>query len=157
MPKGDKADLIVQKAVELGVQDIYFFNSSFVSEAKFNLDRLNKINVEACKQCGRSRKSNIYGLFDFKEILDLFHNFDKVIICYENEKINSIKKELCDFNGESIAIIIGSEGGFSDNEVSLCKNYGAKSVTLGNRIMRCETASIVTCGIVMYELGEMNR
>ena len=52
LPKGDKADLIVQKAVELGVQDIYFFNSSFVSEAKFNLDRLNKINVEACKQCG---------------------------------------------------------------------------------------------------------
>lgn len=157
LPKGDKADLIVQKAVELGVSNIYFFNSCNVAEKKFNLDRLHKINVEACKQCGRSRTSYIYGLFEFEEILSLLHNFDKVIICYENEKENDIKTVLKTFKGESIAIIIGSEGGFNQNEVQMCKKFGANCVTLGRRIMRCETASIVTCGIVMYELGEMSR
>ena len=73
------------------------------------------------------------------------------------EKENDIKTVLKTFKGESIAIIIGSEGGFNENEVQMCKQFGANCVTLGSRIMRCETASIVTCGIVMYELGEMSR
>ena len=157
LPKGDKIDLILQKAVELGVQDIVFFNSDYVSEKKFNLDRLNKINVEACKQCGRSRISNISGLLTFDKMLDSLKIYDKVIICYEDEKVNSIKCELENCTYNNIAIIIGSEGGFSEQEVDLCKKQGAVSVTLGSRIMRCETASIVTCGIVMYELGEMSR
>lgn len=157
LPKGDKADLIVQKAVELGVQNIVFFNSDYVSEKKFNIDRLHKINVEACKQCGRSRLSKIYGLLTFDEMLQKLNNFDKVLVCYENEKLNGIKNELKSFNGDNLAIIIGSEGGFSEQEIDKCKLNSAVSVTLGNRIMRCETASIVVCGIVMYELGEMSR
>lgn len=157
LPKGDKIDLICQKAVELGVQDIFVFKSQYVAEKKFNLDRLNKINIEACKQCGRSRTSNVCGLLEFDEMLNLLDNFDKVIVCYENEKINSIKNELESNVGENIAIIIGSEGGFCEQEIAILKENGAKSVTLGSRIMRCETASIVTCGIVMYTLGEMSR
>lgn len=157
LPKGDKADLICQKAVELGVQNIFFFNSRYVSEKKFNLDRLHKINVEACKQCGRSRISTVAGLFDFDEMLNILSHFDKVIICFEKEDKNSIKSALAHVDADNIAIIIGSEGGFSDDEVALCKQKGAESVTLGSRIMRCETASIVACGIVMYELGEMSR
>lgn len=157
LPKGDKADLIVQKAVELGVQNICFFDSNYVAEKKFNLDRLHKINVEACKQCGRSRISNIFGLLTFEEMLNLLKNFDKVIVCYENEKTNNLGEELVGMESKNIAIIIGSEGGFSEQEVELCKSFGAKSVTLGSRILRCETASIVVCGIVMYVLGEMNR
>ena len=89
-------------------------------------------------------------------MLELLKNYDKVIICYENEKLNGIKSELSTFAGQNIAVIIGSEGGFSQAEVDKCVSFGAKSVTLGKRIMRCETASIVVCGIVMYELGEMN-
>ncbi len=157
LPKGDKADLIVQKAVELGVSNIYLFESDFVAEKKFNLDRLNKINLEACKQCGRSRISNIFGLLSFEQMTELLGKFDKVLLCYENEKVNNIKSELTAFNGESIAIIIGSEGGFSEEEVAICKDKGASIVTLGSRIMRCETASIVVCGVVLYELGEMSR
>ena len=157
LPKGDKADLIVQKAVELGVQNIVFFNSDYVSEKKFNIDRLHKINVEACKQCGRSRLSKIYGLYTFDQMLQKLQGFDKVLVCYENEKINDIKNELKYFNGDNLAIIIGSEGGFSEREIDKCQSNGAVSVTLGNRIMRCETASIVVCGIAMYELGEMSR
>lgn len=157
LPKGDKIDLICQKAVELGVQNIFVFKSKFISEKKFNLERLHKINVEACKQCGRSRTSSVFGLLEFDEMLRLLAGFDKVIVCYENEKVNCFKNELHGDCGNNIAIIIGSEGGFSEDEIAILKENGAKSVTLGNRIMRCETASIVACGIVMYELGEMCR
>lgn len=157
LPKGDKIDLICQKAVELGVQDIFVFESQYVAEKKFNLERLHKINVEACKQCGRSRTSNVYGLLAFDEVVGLLANFDKVIVCYEKEKANSIKAELQGEIGQNIAIVIGSEGGFSEQEISSFVQNGAKSVTLGSRIMRCETASIVACGILMYELGEMSR
>lgn len=157
LPKGDKSDLIVQKAVELGVQNITFFNSSFVAEKKFNIDRLYKINIEACKQCGRSRVSNIIGLLTFEEMLEMLKNFDKVILCYENEKQNNLKSELQHFSGQNIAVIVGSEGGFCEDEVQKCREYGANVVTLGSRIMRCETASIVVCGVILYELGEMSR
>lgn len=156
LPKGDKVDLITQKAVELGVSNIVFFNSDFVSESKFNLERLNKINVEACKQCGRSRISNIFGLVDFEQVVQNFDKFDKVVVCYENEKINSIKNELEGKNFENIAIVIGSEGGFSQSEIDVCKTNNASIVTLGKRILRCETASIVVCGLVLYALGEMD-
>lgn len=157
LPKGDKADLIVQKAVELGVSNIVFFNSQNVAEKKFNQERLYKINVEACKQCGRSRLSDVNGLLEFDEVLGRLDFYDKVILCYENEKENDIKSALSTFKGERIAIVIGSEGGFTEKEVQSFKEFGAESVTLGSRIMRCETASIVTCGIVMYELGEMKK
>lgn len=156
LPKGDKSDFITQKAVEIGVSDIVFFNSDFVSEKKFNLERLNKINVEACKQCGRSRISNIKGLLEFDQMIDELNFYDKVIFCYENEKFNSIKAELGGKIFDNIALIVGSEGGFSEKEVEKAKQVGAKVVTLGKRILRCETASIVVCGIVMYELGEMS-
>lgn len=157
LPKGDKADFITQKAVELGVSDIVFFNSDYVSEKKFNIERLNKINVEACKQCGRSRISNIKGLLSFDQMLCELDLFDKVILCYENEKINSIKSQLRGEKFENIALIVGSEGGFSEQEVEKAKQKGAEAVTLGSRILRCETASIVVCGVVLYELGEMDR
>lgn len=157
LPKGDKSDLIVQKAVELGVQNIVFFNSAYVAEKKFNIDRLYKINIEACKQCGRSRVPNIIGLLTFEEMLEKLSSFDKVILCYENEKNNDLKTELLRFSGQNIAVIIGSEGGFCEEEVQKCREHGASVVTLGSRIMRCETASIVVCGVILYELGEMSR
>lgn len=155
LPKGDKADLIVQKAVELGVQNIVFFDSSCVSESKFNAERLNKINVEACKQCGRSRISNIYGLISFGEMLSCLEKFDKVIMCYEKENERSIKQGLQAISGDKIAVIIGSEGGFAEGEATAIQSHGGVSVSLGKRIMRAETASIVACGLIMYELGEM--
>lgn len=158
LPKGDKIDLIVQKAVELGVSDIKIFNSDYVNENKFNLERLNKINIEACKQCGRSRVAEVSGLFTFDEMLLQACKNDLIIFAYEKEQINNIKSAIAN-NKEinSVAIVIGSEGGFSLEEVEKAKNSKAEIVTLGSRIMRCETASIVCMGIVMYELGEMCR
>ena len=157
LPKGDKIDLIVQKSIELGAGEIVVFNSENVAEKKHNIDRLNRINIEACKQCGRSRIATIRGVIEFDELISELNRYDKVIVCYEKEKINTFKNELSSRNIGSLAIIIGSEGGFSADEVLQIISSGGKSVTLGSRILRCETASIVTVGIAMYELGEMEK
>lgn len=158
LPKGDKIDFIVQKAVELGVSKINVFNSDYVSESKFNLDRQNKINIEACKQCGRSRIAAIDGLISYDETLLRAASSDLILFAYEKELHNDIKSVITkNKNIKSLAIIIGSEGGFNEEEVSRAKSIGAEVVTLGSRIMRCETASIICTGIVMYELGEMSR
>ena len=157
LPKGDKVDLIVQKSIELGVGDVVIFDSLNVAERKFNLDRLNRINIEACKQCGRSRIANIRGLLDFCDMIDELSQYDKVIVCYEKEKVNTFANELSCSDISKLAIIIGSEGGFDKDEITDIVEAGGRSVTLGSRILRCETASIVSVGIAMYELGEMER
>lgn len=157
LPKGDKIDLITQKAVELGISNIKIFNSKYVSESKFNIDRLDRINLEACKQCGRSRVANINGVLDFSSMLLELDSYDKVLVCYENEKYNNFKTALDNFNGKSLALIIGSEGGFDIEEIEKIREHGGISVTLGSRILRAETASIVSVALAMYELGELNR
>ena len=157
LPKGDKIDLITQKAVELGISNIKIFNSKYVSESKFNIDRLDRINLEACKQCGRSRVANINGVLDFSSMLLELDHYDKVLVCYENEKVNNFKTALENFKGKSLALIIGSEGGFDIEEIEKIREHAGISVTLGSRILRAETASIVGVALAMYELGELNR
>ncbi|MEG1509038.1 MAG: RsmE family RNA methyltransferase [Clostridia bacterium] len=154
LPKGDKMDLIVQKAVELGVSEIVFFNSKNVAETKFNLSRLQKICVEACKQCGRSFVPVTQGLLTFKQCAENLKTYDTQIVCYEDEKrltLSQILKKA----GARVAVVIGSEGGFCPEEVEILKINGAFSVTLGKRILRCETASITALAIAMNDLGEM--
>ncbi len=157
LPKGDKIDLIVQKSIELGTSEIVVFESDNIAETKFNLDRLNRINIEACKQCGRSRVASIRGLLSFSDMINELQRFDKIIVCYEHEKLNTFRRELLVKDIKNLAIIVGSEGGFSMDEITKITSAGGKSVTLGKRILRCETASIVSVGIAMYELGEMER
>lgn len=158
MPKGDKLDLIVQKAVELGVSEITPFISDYVNENKFNYERINKINIEACKQCGRSLIATVNQPISLNELIDKVKNYEYAIFAYEKENDVNLKDFLSNIgkNVKSLAVIVGSEGGFSESESLLLRQNNIASVSMGKRIMRCETASIVLCGIVMYELGEMD-
>ncbi|MGN0771073.1 MAG: RsmE family RNA methyltransferase [Christensenellales bacterium] len=157
LPKGDKLDLIVQKCVELGVGEILPFRSRYVSENKFNKERLDKIALQACKQCGRSKRVIVDDLAEFDEMLDVAAECDVIILPYENAQWGSIG-QIEGLNGaQSVAIIIGSEGGFDEQEVQRAKERGAKVVSLGKRILRCETAAIVACALTTYEMGEMNK
>lgn len=157
VPKGDKLDLITQKMVELGVNHIVPFFSQFTNNQKCNIERLNKISLEACKQCGRSKKCIVENAVQFDDILNRFADFNQIIMPYENAEFGSIDcLKKCD-QLDKIAIVIGSEGGFSSLEVQSAKDYGAKVVSLGNRILRCETAAIVTAALVNFVLGEMNK
>ncbi|MBD5099970.1 MAG: 16S rRNA (uracil(1498)-N(3))-methyltransferase [Clostridiales bacterium] len=155
LPKGDKFDFIVQKCVELGVEKITPFLSKYTNESKFNYARSQRIALEACKQCGRSRKAEIGELTDFDGLIDELKDYDVIIMPYENSKVGKIGQIKGLESGKKIALIIGSEGGFCEEEVQRVKNLGGEIVSLGKRILRCETASIVAVSLVMYELGEL--
>lgn len=156
IPKGDKLDFITQKCVELGVSSINPFTSQFTNETKFKQDRLEKIALEACKQCGRAKLPTISNLMSFDQMLETLDS-DIIIMPYEHAQVGKISRIKGLKQAKSISIIIGSEGGFSEEEVQKAKKKGAKIVSLGKRILRCETAAIVAQTLVMYELGELSR
>ncbi|HEY8443661.1 MAG TPA: RsmE family RNA methyltransferase [Clostridia bacterium] len=159
-PKGDKLDLIVQKSVELGVNRIVPFLSQFtqVKEHSVKTERLNKIALEAAKQCGRALAPEVEQPKKFSEILPRLKEYDFVLMPYELETQVDIKTALATAqNPRKIAVIIGSEGGFCQEEVELAREYNAQVVTLGNRILRAETAAISVVSIVMYQLDQMKK
>ena len=148
LPKLDKLELITQKITELGASELVPFESNFTI-AKTNLNkiqRLNKISQEACKQCGRSIPLKIFDPVKFKQMLGMLSGFDIVLFANETNKTIS-QNDLSKYT--NIAIVVGSEGGFSQAEIDeiskISTNFG-----LGQRILRTETASIVMCGIVSY-------
>lgn len=152
--KGDKTELIVQKAVELGVKKIVVFSSEY-SSAYMNdnkLSRLNKVSVESAKQCGRSIAPEVIYAKDFKTALEMGDGAQNKFFACEFAKEN--KANLKNVQG-SCAIVVGSEGGFSKEESELAFEKGYQTVFLGKRILRAETACIVLTGIVMSALGEL--
>ena len=164
MLKGEKMDLVIQKAVELGVKNITPFISKNVvvkldDRAKVKRkEKYQKIANEACKQCGRSDLVNINDILEFNEILSNISKENIVIFAYEKEDNKSLKDILstCDtFNVKNISVIVGAEGGFTEGEAdSLKYTENVECVSLGSRILRAETAAINLVSIVMYELDK---
>lgn len=165
LPKGDKLDTIIQKAVECGASKIVPFQSErcvvkIKSDAEEKKrERRQRIAAEAAKQCGRSAIPEVRDSLSFKEALDLASDSDVILFCYEGDGTQSLKgvlKEL--FENENtpnnISIFIGSEGGFSLKEVDLAKSKGAIMTGLGKRILRTETASgfVLACLVCFSEL-----
>lgn len=152
--KGDKTELVVQKAVELGVKSIVVFSSQF-SSAYMNenkLNRLNKVSIEAAKQCGRAIAPKVYYAEDFESALSFGKDYQNKLFACEFADKNEV--DFSSLTGSSV-IVVGSEGGFSKEENDKALSLGYKTVYLGKRILRAETASIVLCGIVMHALKEM--
>ncbi len=163
LPKGDKLELIIQKAVELGITAIRPLQSrnSVVryddSKAAEKGKRWQKIANEAGKQCGRTELPEVLSLKSLKEWLGELELTDEdlFLFCYENEANQSIKECLRTSGAKRVILLIGPEGGFSLEEAELILSKGAKSVTLGPRILRAETAAIAAMSIVQYELGDI--
>ena len=149
LPKQDKLELISQKLSELGITKVIPFESNFtIAKPNENkIERLNKICVESAKQCGRSIPLVVEQPIKFNAMLNQLSNYDIVLFANEtNKQITDI-----DFsNAKNIAIIVGSEGGFSANEIEQLINQNVTQCGLGSRILRTETASIVLGGIVSY-------
>ncbi len=158
LPKGDKMDTVVQKCVELGVFDIHpvlterCISRPDAKSAAKKVKRLQKIADEAAKQSRRGILPKVYDLTPYRDALKSI-NADLTIFFYEKggEKLKTVLKN---FSGESIALIIGPEGGFSDDEVTVAKDTGAVTATLGSRILRTETAPIAAISNIVYELDE---
>ena len=154
LKNADKNEFIVQKAVELGVKKIGVFSSQF-SSAYMNenkLERLNKVSKEAAKQCLRSVAPTVEYFPSLDKALDYGAACEhKLFACEFAERseisLSSLKN--------SVAMVIGSEGGFSREEATLAKEKGYALISLGKRILRAETAAVSLASIVMYELGEL--
>ncbi|MBQ4049866.1 MAG: 16S rRNA (uracil(1498)-N(3))-methyltransferase [Clostridia bacterium] len=150
--KGDKNDLIVQKVTELGVKKIVPFVSTFSQAKNVRKERLDKIAREAVMQCGRSAVPEITELYELKNLSQQLKSQDCLIFPYEKAKDNELKTFLTKNRPSACGIIIGSEGGFSDEEAKILSEI-TQPVSLGKRILRAETACIAVVSAVMYELG----
>ena len=152
--KGDKTELIVQKAVELGVSKIGVFSSRYCS-AYMNenkLERLNRVSREAAKQCLRASVPEVVYFEKFEEALRSAQNCKSKLFACEFTNKSDVQIE----NTVSpVALVVGSEGGFSEEEFALAQELGFAGITLGKRILRAETAAIAFTALCAYALGEL--
>lgn len=162
LPKSSKMDLIVQKAAELGVMSITpLLTERVVVRTEMSeftkTERWKRIALEACKQCKRSIIPQINTPIEFNTLIPSLSQYDLIVVPYENEKGYGIKNLIKDLNDEirNVAVIIGPEGGFEEDEISSLKDKNGKIVTLGPRILRTETAGFVCASILQYELGDL--
>ena len=171
IPKAGKMEGIIQKSVELGVHAIvpvFMERTVVVDKGNFGKkqDRWQKISDEAVKQCRRGIIPEVGSAVKFSAMLDALSNYDLVLFPYENEENRTIKDCLrritrrAEASGtdarcslpETVAIIIGPEGGFSEKEVRLLDEAAAERVSLGKTILRTETAGPAALAMTMYEL-----
>lgn len=153
--KSDNMSLIIQKLTELGVKNFIPFESEFItSKDKFGKkDKLQEISNQSIKQCKRSIPMKIHDTMSFKGVVKDLKSYDVVIFaneCENSSSLNDIKIS----SKDNVAIIIGSEGGFSKTEIDEIVNNGGKSITMGKRILRAETASISLSAVIMCLMGE---
>ncbi|MBO5995278.1 MAG: 16S rRNA (uracil(1498)-N(3))-methyltransferase [Firmicutes bacterium] len=169
IPKGPKLETVVQKTVELGVHRVVpVFMARTVVADKGNFSkkvaRLQKIADEAVKQCKRGKIPEVAEAMSMKEMMEDIrkNDYDLILLAYESEDGYSIKDSLrYDTDGTSvrkgsdIALIIGPEGGFEEEEVDLIQetfDRKARVVSLGKTILRTETAGMAALAMIMYEL-----
>ena len=151
--KGDKTELVVQKATELGVCEVGVFASRYCS-AYMNenkLARLQKVAREAAQQCLRATVPSVRYFPSLDGVLSAAAGYEnKLFACEFAEKSDADLRAL----KGSCALVVGSEGGFAPEEFSAAQAAGFAGVTLGKRILRAETACIAFTAAVMFSLGE---
>ena len=163
LPKGEKMELIIQKAMELGVSEMVPLDSEncILKREKAEKKRLRwqGISEAAAKQSKRSVIPAVSPVSSWKEAFSLVKNAEIKLIPYENEKgVGFTKEELLrveelgEKSGGTIALCIGPEGGFSKEEVEEAKKEGFLPISLGKRILRTETAAITTLSLIMMHL-----
>ena len=158
-PKQDKLELIIQKTTELGITRIVPFISSRCiarpdeKSYRKKQERMQKIAEEAAKQSGRGIIPEITPLMTMKQALEDMKKSELKLFCYENggEKLAAMPVA----KAKSIAVMIGSEGGFERAEADAAENAGATQIWLGERILRCETCPIAVTAILMNLTGNM--
>lgn len=163
LPKSDKMELIIQKAVELGVNKIIPVE---MKRCVVKLDGKNKVSKvsrwqliaeSAAKQSKRNEIPRVLNVLTYNQALEMAKELDLFIVPYENKNgmqstlsaLKEIKK------GYKVGVLIGPEGGFEDSEAKLSESFGGKLISLGKRILRAETASITALSMLML-YAEMN-
>ena len=152
--KGDKTELVVQKATELGVMRIGVFSSrycaAYMNENK--LERLRRVAREAAKQCLRATVPEVV----------YYESLEEALRAGEDSRNKLFACEFLPAGGEglgclqeSVCAVVGSEGGFSEEEYETARRLGYTGISLGRRILRAETAAIALASVIMYAAGEL--
>jgi len=156
MLKGEKFDLVVQKAVELGVRRLIALNTIRcdvkIKESTKRIDRWRKIALEASKQSGRAQLMEVSGPVEFDTFIDDLHSGGTAVMFAEREGDRLPNK----IESTSIIAIVGPEGGWDDSELSAARDHDIAIVTFGGRVMRAETAAITVAAILQHRFGDIN-
>ena len=161
LPKGDKTDYIIQKCVEAGASEIAFFSSSRCvakpDAPEKKLERWQRIAEEAAKQSGRGIIPTVSWVGDFAGALDTAIKKDLSLFMYETGEREALDTVLnANRNIETAAIVTGPEGGFAEFEAKLASIVGLHICSMGERILRCETAPVVALTAMMYATGNLS-
>ena len=154
LPKNDKMELILQKTTELGVTRIVPMSTerSLQKPSENRCERWHRIVLSATKQCKRARLPELHEVQEFDVCLNMIQKYALSLIFWENEKQQHIKTVLKEKTKvESIAFLVGPEGGFTDKEVNAAIEKGCIPLTIGSNILRTETAAIAGITIATYE------
>ncbi len=159
LPKGDKMETIIQKAVELGVREITpvmtrrCVSRPDIRSMEKKLQRYQKIAEEAAKQSGRGRIPRVAPLLSFEAAVEELAALPLSLLFYEGggEALCRLLKEPV----PTIGLFVGAEGGFDPEEVSLAREAGLRAATLGPRILRCETAPLCALSAILYATGNL--
>ena len=157
LPKGDRQKWLVEKIVELGVTELIPIRTrrSVAQPSDSSIERLSRVVIEAAKQCGRNRLMEIRPAVDIKQFLVACaeSEYGCRFICHPSDNGCGVF-ELAD--GEDVAALVGPEGGFTEEEVSLALTSGWTPVELGPRILRIETAAIAIASLVALKDKRQN-
>lgn len=162
LPKADKMELIIQKAVELGVYEVIPVATKRAvvklepKKAASKITRWNAIAEAAAKQSKRRIIPKVTDCMSFKQAVEYAASLDVKLIPYELSEGMAETKHLIEGikAGQSVAVFIGPEGGFAEEEIALAKEAGITPITLGRRILRTETAGFTVLAWLMYQLEE---
>jgi len=166
LPKADKLELIAQKGTELGMWELWpvemersVARADKADKADKKRERLCRIALEAAKQSGRAHVPDVAQTVSFAKALQKLEGFDLVLIAWEEEHalpMSQAVRRYVEEHGapETVAVVIGPEGGISQSEWQKLHDAGAVSVTLGRRILRTETAGLCALSVLWTALGE---
>ncbi len=158
-PKGDKLDLVTQKAVELGAWALWPVESArCVSRPEGKAvekkrSRLQKIALEAAQQSGRGRVPRVLEPAPLRHALETAAREGAILFCYERGTA-SLRQALAAAGDRPLFLFVGPEGGYAPEEAELARSLGAELLTLGSRILRAETAPLAALAAICYEKGE---
>ena len=163
--KSHPMEYLIQKATELGIHSIHPFYSERTviqlksAHLKNKMDRWMEIMKSACKQCGRVTIPELNPPLLFEEMINnAAHTKTLKIMLWEDEDKVDLKQLLTSVGSAAhIFVIVGPEGGFTLNEINLARDAGFHTVSLGNRILRAETAALSLLSIIQYEWGDLNK
>lgn len=161
LPKGDKTEYIIQKSVEAGAEEILFFQSDRCvarpEAPEKKLERWQRIAEEAAKQSGRGIIPRVDWLGEYANALNAAVQTELPLLMYETGEREGLDRVLRENPGvSSAAILTGPEGGFAEFEVKLARIAGLHICSLGERILRCETAPVVALSAVMFATGNLS-